>query len=157
MKPSPAWVDCDARRMSQAVGNLIINAIQAMAAHGGTLTIRSGGNERPTSNVQRPTSKADAPAPSACGLPLNSDLSTLNVHFTDTGRGFSEAALARHAELFFSEKEGGMGIGLSVTSEILRAHGGELRVANVSNPAGAQVTIALPRAANPQSAIRNPQ
>jgi signal transduction histidine kinase len=166
------WVDCDARRMSQAVGNLIINAIQAMAARGGTLTIRGGetkeargSDERPTSNIQLPTSNAEVPAPGTGGLPLNcphgttafsqsleSQLSTLNLHFTDTGRGFSEAALARYAELFFSEKEGGMGIGLSVTSEILRAHGGELRVANVSNPAGAQVTITLPRAANPQSA-----
>jgi len=144
------WVDGDARRMSQAVGNLILNAIQAMAAHGGTLTIRNGENERPTSSVQRPTSKADAPAPSAGGLPLNAQRSTLNLHFTDTGRGFSEAALARHAELFFSEKEGGMGIGLSVTSEILRAHGGELRVEN-SPAGGAVVTVILPFAADSKS------
>jgi signal transduction histidine kinase len=121
------WVNCDARRMSQAVGNLIINAIQAMAARGGTLTIGSRACE------------------SAGTLP---DDTRCEITFTDTGPGFSEAALARHTELFFSEKEGGMGIGLSVTSEILRAHGGELRVANTAT--GACVTLTVPRAENLQ-------
>jgi len=69
--------------------------------------------------------------------------------FADTGPGFSSAALARHADLFFSEKEGGMGIGLNVTAEILRAHGGELRVAN-STAGGATVTLVLPLAETPK-------
>ena len=59
------------------------------------------------------------PRPTACELV-----------FHDTGPGFSAEALAHHADLFFSEKEGGMGIGLSVTAEILKAHGGALLVAN---------------------------
>ena len=117
------WMNCDARRMSQVVGNLIINAIQAAAARGGTLTIRR---------------RESAGASTFC-----------EITFTDTGPGFSEAALARHAEMFFSEKEGGMGIGLSVTSEILRAHGGELRVTNIAH--GACVTVIMPLAANPES------
>ncbi len=62
--------------------------------------------------------------------------------FADTGPGFSAAALTRGTELFYSEKEGGMGIGLSVTAEILKAHGGELRIANTAR--GAAVTLALP-------------
>ena len=65
------------------------------------------------------------------------------LHFRDTGPGFSTAALERHHELFFSEKEGGMGIGLTVSSEILRAHGGELRVSN-GESSGAVVTLLLP-------------
>ena len=111
--PAGLRVNVDARRIAQAVGNAVINAIQAMPS-GGTLTIRG---------------EADA----ACVL----------LAFCDTGRGFSEAALARHAELFFSEKEGGMGIGLSVTAEVLRAHGGELRVANALG-GGALVTFEFP-------------
>jgi signal transduction histidine kinase len=63
--------------------------------------------------------------------------------FRDTGAGFSADALARHAELFFSEKEGGMGIGLSVSTEILKAHGGSLLVENAP-PHGARVTLGLP-------------
>jgi signal transduction histidine kinase len=128
-------IEADSRRLGQAVGNVIINAIQAMSATGGALTIRS-----------RACQSGDAtPADSLCELT-----------FADTGPGFSAAALARHAELFFSEKEGGMGIGLNVTAEILRAHGGELRVANAPG-GGAIVTFTLPLAQHPQSTIHNPQ
>lgn len=64
------------------------------------------------------------------------------VEFTDTGAGFSPTALARHAEMFYSEKEGGMGIGLSVATEIIKAHGGRLTVANQPT-GGASVRIEL--------------
>ena len=166
-------IPADARRLGQAIGNVIVNAIQAMSGEGGTLTIRSrrsddsgASDEHPTSNIQHPTSNADAQAQRAGVLPLNcphdttdfsqsleSHPATLHLLFTDTGPGFSAAALARHAELFFSEKEGGMGIGLSVTAEILRAHGGDLRVENSAH--GAVVTFVLPLATDDKSEIRN--
>jgi signal transduction histidine kinase len=103
----------DGRRLTQALGNVVLNAIQAMPL-GGTLRVEG---------------RAEA------GL--------ARLFFTDSGPGFSEAALARHAELFFSEKEGGMGIGLNVCAEILKAHGGALRVANGSG-GGAVATLELP-------------
>jgi signal transduction histidine kinase len=106
------WVKGDARRLEQAVSNVVLNAIQAMA-EGGELTI---GAERSDGRVR--------------------------VRFADTGPGFSDAALERHSELFFSEREGGMGIGLAVTSEILRAHGGTVRAENGSR--GAVVTFDFP-------------
>jgi signal transduction histidine kinase len=53
-----------------------------------------------------------------------------SIRFADTGPGFSHAALAHWAEILFSEKEGGMGIGLSVAKEIVQAHGGRLSVSN---------------------------
>jgi signal transduction histidine kinase len=59
------------------------------------------------------------------------------ISFADTGPGFSPAALTRWAEMLFSEKEGGMGIGLNVAQRIVRAHGGRLSVAN--QPAGGAV------------------
>ena len=70
----------------------------------------------------------------------------IELSIADSGKGFSSAALAHGSELFFSEKEGGMGVGLSVAAEILRAHGGELRLANKSG-GGAIVTLVLPRLA----------
>ena len=112
--PAGHCVNVDARRIAQAVGNAVINAIQAMPS-GGTLTIRG-----------------------------EADAARVLLVFSDTGRGFSDAALVRHAELFFSEKEGGMGIGLSVTAEVLRAHGGELRVVN-AHGGGAVVTFEFPK------------
>lgn len=109
----------DRRRLAQAFDNIIINAIHAMSARGGEMKIEC----RATSDNGR----------------------KFIVSFTDTGAGFSSAAIAKGTELFFSEKEGGMGIGLSVTSEIVRAHGGELRLANVAS-GGAEVTLHLPAA-----------
>jgi signal transduction histidine kinase len=112
-RTAPGLIACiDTRRISQAIGNVVLNAIQAMP-RGGTLTVEGAA--------------ADGEA---------------RLTFRDTGPGFSAQALARHTELFYSEKEGGMGIGLSVTSEILRAHGGSLRVANVPE-GGAVVTFIL--------------
>lgn len=63
------------------------------------------------------------------------------VSFADAGGGFSGEALERWGELFFSTKEGGMGVGLSVAAEIVRAHGGRLLVANADG--GAVVTVIL--------------
>ena len=102
----------DARRLAQAIGNVTLNAIQAMPA-GGDITIRG-----------------------ECDT-------TVRLHFLDTGAGFTPRALAHHADLFFSEKEGGMGIGLSVSSEILKAHQGALLVGNAPQ-GGAIVTMQLP-------------
>jgi signal transduction histidine kinase len=105
----------DGKRLQQVFSNLVVNAIQAMPA-GGTLSITAW-----------------------------SDASHVHVRFADTGRGFSPTALQRFAEFFYSEREGGMGIGLSVASEIMKAHGGGLRVQNRAE-GGAEVTVSLQRA-----------
>jgi len=103
----------DKRRLGQAIANAIVNAFQAMP-RGGLLRISA--------------TKAD-------------NLAALS--FCDNGPGFSPQALERHRELFYSEKEGGMGIGLSVTAEILQAHGGRLEVSNTAR-GGAVVIFQLP-------------
>ncbi len=113
----------DVRRLSQTIGNIASNAIQAMSG-GGTVTIRG---ERDTS---------------------------VRLIFRDTGPGFSANALAHYADLFFSTKEGGMGIGLSVSAEILKAHGGTLTVANAPE-GGALVTLELPALAREEMQILN--
>ncbi len=110
---SPLCAAVDGRRITQAIRNVLVNAVQAMPG-GGVLTI-SG--ERAARHVR--------------------------LVFRDTGPGFSVAALAHFADLFFSEKEGGMGIGLAVSTEIIRAHGGTLSVEN-ADAGGAEVTFSLP-------------
>jgi len=114
----------DSRRISQALGNIAMNAIQAMPG-GGTLSITGWRGD------------------------------SVRLVFRDTGAGFSPKALAQHAELFYSEKEGGMGIGLSVTSEILKAHSGALVVGNGPD-GGAVVTVQLPLSPE-KSETRNPK
>ncbi len=115
-------VAADSRRLSQALSNVVINAIQAMP-DGGTLRI--------TGELEEAHAR---------------------LVFHDTGPGFSSAALDRHSELFFSEKEGGMGIGLNVTAEILKAHGGALTTAN-SPHGGAIVTLEVPIISTPDSQL----
>jgi signal transduction histidine kinase len=53
-----------------------------------------------------------------------------DICFADTGPGFSPTALRRAAETLYSEKEGGMGLGLSVARKIVRAHDGRLIIGN---------------------------
>ena len=109
------FVACvDSRRLQQAVGNIIINAIQAMSS-GGMLQIHG----------------------------VKSGQESVVIVFNDSGRGFSEKALSHYADLFYSEKEGGMGIGLSVCVEIIKALGGTLRVSNRPE-GGASVSVTLP-------------
>ena len=108
----------DGKRLQHVFRNLIDNAIQAMPS-GGVLAIAASliGGGGGGSRVQ--------------------------VTFADRGRGFSPKALQHFTEFFFSEKEGGMGIGLSVAAEILKAHGGSLSAQNRPD-GGALVTVDLP-------------
>ncbi len=103
----------DARRLSQVFSNLLLNAIQAMP-EGGT-----------------------------CTISCRQEKDSARITFTDQGFGFSTAALQRFTEFFYTEKEGGMGIGLAVASEIVKAHGGTIEARN--EPArGASVTLTFP-------------
>lgn len=111
--PDGLVVAADGRRLEHVFRNLIVNAMQAMP-RGGRLRIRGARG-----------------GDGAC------------LTFADTGPGFSTQALQRFGEFFFSEKEGGMGIGLSVAGEIVRAHGGTLAAANEPG-GGAVVTVRLP-------------
>ena len=111
--PSPAWIMGDAQRLAQAVRNLLINAIQAMP-HGGQLRLH--------------------------GRIVGEKL---ELQFADAGSGFSEEALARGAELFFTEKEGGMGVGLNIVSSVIAAHGGTILLQN-DPKGGALITVTLP-------------
>jgi signal transduction histidine kinase len=69
-------------------------------------------------------------------------VSDKDVRFADTGPGFSPAALRRAAHTLYSEKEGGMGLGLNVARKIVRAHEGNLVIGNRTE-GGAVVRVIL--------------
>lgn len=111
--PVTGHIGGDRPRLAQALRNLLLNAIQAMP-RGGRLRVETGA--------------ADG---------------RLQLRIHDAGPGFSAAALQHGTELFFSEKEGGMGVGLNVAAEIISAHGGCLRLKNHPE-GGGLVEIELP-------------
>ncbi len=110
-------VFCDLHRLTQAIKNLVDNAVQHSPA-GGRVVVRT--------------------------LPLQvegEDWVRLTVR--DQGPGFPAADLPRVLEPFFSRRKGGTGLGLSIVSRVVEGHGGSLRLDNDAG-GGALVEIALP-------------
>lgn len=68
----------------------------------------------------------------------------IEISVGDRGTGLSPAHEARVFQPFFSTKERGLGLGLSICSSIVKAHGGKLSLAN-SPTGGATATFTLPR------------
>jgi two-component system nitrogen regulation sensor histidine kinase NtrY len=67
------------------------------------------------------------------------------IEVRDRGPGFTQAALENALVPFYSTKETGTGLGLTLCREIVEAHGGRLRIGN-RDGGGAVVTLFLPEA-----------
>lgn len=95
--------------------NLLVNAAQAIETHG-EVTVR--------------TWLAD---------------SEINVSVSDTGSGIAEEVKAHIFETFFTTKESGKGtgLGLSISNEIIKNHGGEIKVSSEPGK-GSTFTVSLP-------------
>jgi signal transduction histidine kinase len=109
-------VNGDSAMLRQAFLNLALNACQAMP-DGGTLTIRGG--------------------PSRGRLAC--------VTFSDTGRGIEPADLGRIFDLYFTTKEKGSGIGLSMVYRTVQMHDGEIEVESTPG-VGTTFRVFLPQA-----------
>ena len=116
--PGPLQILADAQQVQQVFLNILRNAIQAMP-RGGTLTLRT---------IPEP------PGPPWTGV---------QVEIADTGDGISAEYRHRIFDPFFTMKEGGTGLGLSVSRRIVTAHGGKLSVQSQEGH-GAQFAIHLP-------------
>lgn len=62
----------------------------------------------------------------------------------DTGPGFTEEAMERAFQSFFTTKAKGMGLGLSISRSTVEAHGGSLTVAKGPRAGGALLRVTLP-------------
>jgi len=69
----------------------------------------------------------------------------VEVVFQDTGRGMTPDVQERIFEPFFSTKEGGTGLGLAVSQQIVQAHGGSIRCESAPGQ-GTTFVVRLPRA-----------
>jgi len=82
-------------------------------------------------------------APDSIELGVLSVARGISIEVRDRGPGFSAMALENALVPFYSTKETGTGLGLTLCREIVEAHGGRLRIAN-RDGGGASVTLWLP-------------
>jgi len=64
------------------------------------------------------------------------------ISIEDNGQGIPREHQATIFDVFQSTKSGGRGLGLSIVSEVINAHGGQIRVD--SQPGATRFTILLP-------------
>jgi signal transduction histidine kinase len=67
----------------------------------------------------------------------------VEVVVADTGIGFEPGMADKMFEAFFSEKPGGMGLGLSICRSIIETHGGRLW-ATTNHPQGSVFKFSVP-------------
>jgi PAS domain S-box-containing protein len=109
--PADLWrAKVDAGQFSQVIQNLAINAGHAMP-EGGTLTI-SASNET---------------VPDESGLPVSSG-KYIKISVTDQGAGIAEDVIPRIFDPYFTTKEEGSGLGLSIVHSIIKNHDGLIQV-----------------------------
>jgi signal transduction histidine kinase len=114
--PSVPAVNGDSAMLRQAFLNLAINACQAMPS-GGALRLKAG-----------PSSRA-----------------RVEVSVQDTGVGIAPEHLSKIFNLYFTTKERGTGIGLSMVYRIIQMHDGEVEVQSTPGR-GTTFRVLLPRA-----------
>jgi PAS domain S-box-containing protein len=105
--PQLAKIEVDKNQMYQVFLNLFLNAIQAMP-HGGELKIEV----------------SPAMASSLNGAKKNFS----KILVSDTGSGIPTNILQKIFDPFFTTKPRGIGLGLSITYQIIKKHGGTIKV-----------------------------
>lgn len=116
----PLMVLGDRTQLQQVLLNLVMNGVEAMAeARDGHrhLTIHSAA----------------------------ADAGFARVSVLDTGLGLDENHLQRIFDAFFSTKQGGLGMGLSICRSIIEAHGGSITASN-NSPGGSVFSFTVPLA-----------
>src|SRR6516164_4784606 len=117
-------VEADYDQLFRIMLNLSRNAVQAMA------TQAEGRSDRDPGRDQiRITGRREG--------------AVVVIEVSDTGPGFSEQARAHLFEAFQgSTRTGGTGLGLAIAAELVRAHGGEIRL--VEGTIGATLRLTIP-------------
>ncbi|MDD5460233.1 MAG: ATP-binding protein [Methylococcales bacterium] len=120
LPPDPVLIEGDLVRLSQVVANLLNNAAKYTDA-GGCISLT--------------VEQADA---------------DIFIRVRDNGRGIDPSALPRLFQLFYQvdrtidRSEGGLGIGLSLVSSLVRLHGGKVWATSAGRGQGSEFVISLP-------------
>ncbi len=113
VSPMTLTAHVDAAKLHQVVLNLVRNAIEAVSA-GGHVT-----------------------------LELAADDTRIQLRVQDDGHGIPDEVKTRIYEPFFSTKEGGTGLGMSIVHSLVSLHGGTIDVD--TSPKGTRFEVTIPR------------
>ncbi len=122
-------VEVDRNRITQAVLNVVLNAIQAMV-EGGTLLVRTRSDEEYGHGW-------------------------IMIEVTDTGEGIPDEDLPNVFDFYFTSRDSGSGLGLSVAHRIVFEHGGQITLRTTPGE-GTTVLIYLPPGPPEGSVIGEP-
>jgi len=115
---SDTFVLGDSTRLQQVVTNLLNNAVR-FTERGGRVDVRLERNER-----------------------------SVQLTVSDTGVGIAADEIGNIFELFqqsaLSQRKGGLGLGLSITRQLVEAHGGQIRVQSPGVGLGSTFSVRLP-------------
>jgi signal transduction histidine kinase len=123
LPPEELWVEVDAVRLSQVLGNLLHNASK-FTPQGGRIALEAA-----------------------------VDAEGLEIRVTDNGVGISPELLRSVFELFsqadrsLDRAQGGLGIGLSLVKGLMEMHGGTVTASSTGPGQGSQFVLRLPLAA----------
>jgi len=120
LSPHSPEIEADRAQMSQVMMNLVINAAEALPAHGGTIRIRTGSAWMTEDMLSRACIGQKLP-PSRYAF----------LEVTDTGCGMTPETMARIFDPFFTTKFTGRGLGLAAVLGIVRGHKGGFFVESV--------------------------
>jgi predicted ATPase/signal transduction histidine kinase len=121
--PEPIWIEADATRIVQVLGNLLQNAAKFTSA-GGSVTVR----------VRAAGGRAE-------------------VSVRDTGVGIAAEVMQRifepfaQAEQGLARTQGGLGLGLALTKGLVELHDGSIHAMSEGPGRGAEFVVSLPLAA----------
>jgi PAS domain S-box-containing protein len=146
----PVWVEGDATRLAQIVGNLLSNAAK-FTEPGGQVTVRlavSDGTCPPSPPPQLPSLKRGK---AGGEIPHSWAITTVR----DTGIGIEPEMLPRVFETFaqadrsLDRSRGGLGLGLALVKGLVELHGGDVSGASQGAGRGSEFTFRLPIAPAP--------
>ena len=77
------------------------------------------------------------------GVKVVKDYDRVRFAVVDRGQGITQGKISQVTLPFFSTKQGGSGLGLSICSEVINAHCGQLKIKNRAN-GGVMVEFDIP-------------
>ncbi|GJE26829.1 sensor histidine kinase NtrY-like [Methylobacterium organophilum] len=115
----------DVRLLSQALTNILKNAVEAVQA------------------VEALLAESGEKGRVALRLLVDGDFAVIEV--TDNGKGFPQEGRQRLLEPYMTTREGGTGLGLAIVSKVLEEHGGGIELNDNPEGRGGQVRMRVPR------------